>query len=99
MLLRQTGLFNTAQKGTANYISAECSYLSFIVSSVLISIGFIIFGLIYYKFTSQTLWVGSLAGMFYGLAILVSFAEYSAEEKASKFTTIAGALQPVFTIA
>jgi drug/metabolite transporter (DMT)-like permease len=32
------------------------------------------------------------------LGVLASFAAYSAEGKASKVTTIAGALQPVFTI-
>ncbi len=93
------GLFSAAQKVTTNYISAEWSYLSFIVSSVLISIGFMIFGLIDFNFTSQTLWVGSLAGMLNGLGVLASFAAYSAEGKASKVTAIAGALQPVFTIA
>ena len=93
------GLFSAAQKVTTNYISTEWSYLSFIVSSVLISIGFMIFGLIDFNFTSQTLWVGSLAGMLNGLGVLASFAAYSAEGKASKVTAIAGALQPVFTIA
>lgn len=93
------GLFSAAQKVTTNYISAEWSYLSFIVSSVLISIWFMTFGLIDFNFTSQTLWVGSLAGMLNGLGVLASFAAYSAEGKASKVTAIAGALQPVFTIA
>ena len=92
------GLFSAAQKVTTNYISAEWSYLSFIVSSVSISIGFGVFGLVDFKFTTQTLWVGSLAGMLNGLGVLASFAAYSAEGKASKVTAIAGALQPVFTI-
>lgn len=92
------GLFSAAQKVTTNYISAEWSYLSFIGSSVLISVGFMFFGLIDFKFSSQTLWVGSLAGMLNGLGVLASFAAYSAEGKASKVTTVAGALQPVFTI-
>lgn len=92
------GLFSAAQKVTTNYISAEWSYISFIVSSILITIGFFVFGLIDFRFTSQTLWVGSLAGMLNGLGVLASFAAYSAEGKASKVTTIAGALQPVFTI-
>lgn len=92
------GLFSAAQKVTTNHISAEWSYLSFIVSSVLISIGFMIFGFIDFKFSTQTLWVGSLAGMLNGLGVLASFSAYSAEGKASKVTAIAGALQPVFTI-
>lgn len=92
------GLFSAAQKVTTNYISAEWSYLSFIGSSVLISMGFMIFGFIDFKFSTQTLWVGSLAGVLNGLGVLASFAAYSAEGKASKVTAIAGALQPVFTI-
>ncbi|MBC7845624.1 MAG: DMT family transporter [Flavobacterium sp.] len=92
------GLFSAAQKVTTNYISAEWSYLSFIGSSVLISIGFMVFGFIDFKFSTQTLWVGSLAGMLNGLGVLASFAAYSAQGKASKVTTVAGALQPVFTI-
>lgn len=93
------GLFSAAQKVTTNYISAEWSYFSFIVSSVLISIGFIVFGYVDFAFSQQTFWVGSLAGMLNGLGVLASFAAYRAEGKASQVTTIAGALQPVFTIA
>ena len=48
--------------------------------------------------STKTLVLGSLAGLFNGLGVLASFAAYSAEGKASKVTTIAGALQPVFTI-
>lgn len=92
------GLFSAAQKVTTNYISTGWSYMSFILSSVLISIGFVVFGFIDFKFSTQTFWVGSLAGMLNGLGVLASFAAYSAEGKASKVTTIAGALQPVFTI-
>jgi uncharacterized membrane protein len=92
------GLFSAAQKVTTNYISAEWSYAGFIASSVLISVGFIAFGLIDFDFTQQTLLVGSLAGMLNGLGVLSSFAAYRAEGKASQVTTIAGALQPVFTI-
>jgi drug/metabolite transporter (DMT)-like permease len=92
------GLFSAAQKVTTNYISAEWSYMSFIVSSVLISLGFIAFGAIDFNFSQQTLWVGSLAGMLNGLGVLASFAAYRAEGKASQVTAIAGALQPVFTI-
>lgn len=92
------GLFSAAQKVTTNYISAEWSYMSFIASSILLSLGFMAFGLVEFNFTFQTLWVGSLAGMLNGLGVLASFAAYSAEGKASKVTTIAGALQPVFTI-
>jgi uncharacterized membrane protein len=92
------GLFSAAQKVTTNHITAERSYLTFIVSSVLISLGFLVSGLIDFSFSGNTLFIGSLAGMLNGLGVLASFAAYSAEGKASKVTTIAGALQPVFTI-
>ncbi len=92
------GLFSAAQKVTTNYISAEWSYLSFIVSSILISLCFVGFSLIEFDFTQQTILIGSLAGMLNGLGVLASFAAYRAEGKASQVTTIAGALQPVFTI-
>jgi uncharacterized membrane protein len=93
------GFFSAAQKVTTNYISAEWSYLSFITSSVLLSVGFIAFGKIDFNFSFETLWIGSLAGTLNGLGVLSSFVAYSAKGKASKVTTIAGALQPVFTIA
>ncbi len=92
------GFFSAAQKVTTNYISAEWSYLSFIASSILLSLGFMAFGMVEFSFTQQTLWFGSLAGMLNGLGVLASFAAYRAEGKASKVTAIAGALQPVFTI-
>ncbi|OAB25353.1 Uncharacterized membrane protein [Flavobacterium fryxellicola] len=92
------GLFSAAQKVTSNYISLEWCYLSFITSSVLIAIGFILFGLVEFNFSNQTLFIGSLAGMLNGLGVLASFAAYSAQGKASQVTTIAGALQPVLTI-
>jgi drug/metabolite transporter (DMT)-like permease len=93
------GLFSAAQKVSTNYISAEWSYLSFIGSSILISLIFIAFGYVDFGFNNQTLVVGSLAGMLNGLGVLSSFVAYGSEGKASKVTTIAGALQPVFTIA
>ncbi|QHW00337.1 DMT family transporter [Spirosoma endbachense] len=92
------GVFSAAQKETTNYISAEWSYMSFIVSSVLIALVFFVFGWAGFAMSTKTLVLGSLAGMLNGLGVLASFAAYSAEGKASKVTTIAGALQPVFTI-
>jgi len=93
------GFFSAAQKVATNYISAEWSYLSFIGSSILISVVFIAFGYVDFDFNNQSLIVGSLAGMLNGLGVLASFVAYSSQGKASKVTTIAGALQPVFTIA
>ncbi|MBC7892382.1 MAG: DMT family transporter [Sphingobacteriaceae bacterium] len=92
------GVFSAAQKETTNYISAEWSYVSFIVSSVFIALVFVAFGLANMAMSTNTLALGSLAGLLNGLGVLASFAAYSAEGKASKVTTIAGALQPVFTI-
>lgn len=92
------GLFSAAQKVTTNHISAEWSYISFIVSSILISLGFIIFRLIDFNFSINTLLIGSVAGMLNGLGVLSAFSAYRAEGKASLVTTIAAALQPVFTI-
>lgn len=92
------GLFSAAQKVTTNYISTEWSYLSFVFSSVLICLVFMVFGLIDFNFTTRTFWVGSLASILNGLGVLASFAAYRAKGKASKVTIIAGTLQPVFTI-
>ncbi len=92
------GVFSAAQKETTNHISAEWSYISFIGSSVTIALAFVAFGWAEVAMSSQTLMLGALAGMLNGLGVLASFAAYSAEGKASKVTTIAGALQPVFTI-
>jgi uncharacterized membrane protein len=92
------GIFSAAQKVTTNYISAEWAYGTFIVSSVFISLIFITLGKVSFDFTQKTLLLGSLAGMLNGLGVLCSFAAYKAEGKASQVTTIAGALQPVFTI-
>ena len=92
------GVFSAAQKETTNSISAEWSYVSFIISSVFIALVFVVFGWADFGMSTKTLVFGSLAGMLNGLGVLASFAAYSAEGKASKVTTIAGALQPVFTI-
>ncbi|MCY7353038.1 MAG: DMT family transporter [Cytophagaceae bacterium] len=92
------GIFSATQKITTNHISAEWAYAAFIVSSVLLSVGFVAFGQVDFTFSKTTFWLGSLAGTLNGLGVLCSFAAYKAEGKASQVTTIAGALQPVFTI-
>ncbi len=92
------GVFSAAQKETTNSISAGWSYVSFIISSVLIALVFLVLGWANVAMSGKTLVLGSLSGMLNGLGVLASFAAYSAEGKASKVTTIAGALQPVFTI-
>ena len=92
------GVFSAAQKVTTNYISAEWAYAAFIVSSIFLALVFMGTGMVDLQFSTRTLLLGSLAGMLNGLGVLCSFAAYQADGKASKVTTIAGALQPVFTI-
>ncbi len=92
------GVFSAAQKVTTNFISAEWSYLAFVFTSLLISAGFLIAGKMQFNLLSKTISLGALAGMVNGLGVLASFAAYRAEGKAAAVTTIAGALQPVFTV-
>jgi uncharacterized membrane protein len=92
------GIFSAAQKITTNHISAEWSYASFVATSVIITIVFLLAGKIQFNASSKTVSLGALAGMVNGLGVLASFSAYRAEGKAAAVTTIAGALQPVFTI-
>jgi uncharacterized membrane protein len=92
------GVFSAAQKVTTNYISAEWAYAAFIISSVIITLIFIGLGKVNFDFSTNTFILGSIAGMLNGLGVLCSFAAYKSEGKASQVTTIAGAIQPVFTI-
>lgn len=92
------GIFSATQKITTNHISAEWAYAAFIGSSAVFSLGFVAVGLVDVSFATQTFWLGSLAGLLNGLGVLCSFAAYKADGKAAQVTTIAGALQPVFTI-
>lgn len=91
------GIFSAAQKVTTNHISAEWSYLAFVLTSVMITAGFLVAGKIQFNVSSKTFSLGALAGMLNGLGVLASFAAYRAEGKAAAVTTIAGSLQPVFT--
>ena len=92
------GIFSAAQKVTTNYISTEWSYATFVFTAILISLGFVISGKINFNIHTKTIALGAMAGMLNGLGVLASFAAYRSEGKASAVTTIAGALQPVFTI-
>ena len=92
------GVFSAAQKVTTNYISAQWAYAAFVVSSVFITLLFVILGKIDAHFSQKTLLLGSFAGFLNGLGVLCSFAAYKSEGKAAQVTTVAGALQPVFTI-
>jgi drug/metabolite transporter (DMT)-like permease len=92
------GIFSAAQKMTTNHIPAEWSYAVFVFTSVLITIGFVLAGTVQFNMSSKTISLGAVAGAVNGLGVLASFAAYRADGKASAVTTIAGALQPVFTI-
>jgi len=92
------GVFSALQKLATNYISAEWSYAAFIFTSCVIAFAFLIAGTVHFNTTNKTLLLGTIGGMINGLGVLASFAAYRAEGKASAVTTIAGALQPVFTI-
>ena len=92
------GVFSASQKLTTNYISAEWAYTAFICSSIILSLLFFVSGKVSFTFSRNTFLLGSFSGMLNGLGVLCSFSAYKAEGKASQVTTIAGALQPVFTI-
>jgi len=92
------GLFSASQKITAKHISSEWSYISFIGSSVFVSVIFIMLGMADLSFSKQNFWVGSMAGMLDGLGVLFIYSAYHVKGKASQVSTIAATLQQVFTI-
>jgi uncharacterized membrane protein len=93
------GLFSACQKVTANQVSSEWSYISFLASSVFVSVIFIILGMVDFSFSKQSFWVGSMAGMLDSLGVLFIYSAYRVKGKASQVSTIAASLQQVFTIA
>jgi len=92
------GLFSASQKITTRFISAEWAYVSFIVSSLLVSIGLLAFGLIGFDFSSHTFLIGSLAGALDGLGVLFIYSAYRAFGKASQVSSIASVMHQVFTV-
>ena len=92
------GIFSACQKVTTNYITAEWSYAIFIFASFIISIVFLVFGQWQSSLSNNAIILGTVAGMLNGLGVLAIFAAYRTEGKASAVTTVAGALQPLFTI-
>jgi drug/metabolite transporter (DMT)-like permease len=92
------GLFSALQKVISGYLSTGWSYLSFVISSVLVSVCFIAFGLIDFNFPLKTLWFGSAAGFLDGLGVLAIYSAYKAKGKASRVSSIGGTLQQVFTV-
>jgi len=92
------GLFSAFQKIATNYISAQWSYLGFIIASFLMTGVFALMGQISLNIVWKIFVLGVIAGLLNGLGVLSSFNAYSAEGKATLVTTIAGSLQPVFTV-
>jgi drug/metabolite transporter (DMT)-like permease len=92
------GLFSASQKVISTYLSTGWSYLSFVISSVLVSVCFIAFGMIDFNFQQKVLWVGSAAGFLDGLGVLAIYSAYGAKGKASRVSSIGGTLQQVFTV-
>jgi drug/metabolite transporter (DMT)-like permease len=92
------GLFSASQKVVSNYLSTGWSYLSFVVSSVLVSVFFIASGLIDFSFSQKSFWIGSMAGFLDGLGVLAIYSAYRARGKASKVSSIGSTMQQVFTI-
>jgi len=92
------GLFSASQKVTTNYLSAEWSYISFIASSVLVSVCFIALNLVNFGAVQSTLLIGSLTGLLDGLGVLAIYSAYQVKGKASQVSPIASALQQLFTL-
>lgn len=92
------GLFSASQKVTANYLSAEWSYISFIASSVLVSVCFIVLNLVNFGAVQNTFCIGSLTGLLDGLGVLAIYSAYQAKGKASQVSPIVSALQQLFTL-
>ena len=92
------GIFSASQKVVTKYLSTGWSYLSFVVSSVLVSVFFIASGLIQFNFSPKSFLIGSMAGFLDGLGVLAIYSAYRARGKASKVSSIGSTLQQVFTI-
>jgi uncharacterized membrane protein len=93
------GLFSASQKVTTRFLSPEWSYLSFIVSSVLLTVCFLISDSVDFSFSKQTFFLGTMAGLLDGLGVLAIYSAYQANGKAAQVSSIAGAMQQVFTVA
>jgi uncharacterized membrane protein len=92
------GLFSASQKVISKYLSSGWSYLSFIVASILVTVCFIVFGMVDFNISHNTFVLGSLAGMFDGLGVLAIYSAYRANGKASQVSSIVTSIQQVFTI-
>jgi drug/metabolite transporter (DMT)-like permease len=91
-------VFSASQKITTTYISAGWSYLSFVASSAIASLCFLIYGLIDFNFSHVTLAIGSCAGFVDGFGVLAIFLAYRAGGKAAQVSSIAAMMQQFFTV-
>ena len=92
------GLFSASQKISTLFLPAEWSFVMFFFASLLISIGFIIGGLVSFSFPKNSFFVGTISGFFDGLGVLSIYSAYGAKGKATQVSSIASTLQQVFTI-
>ena len=92
------GFFSASQKITSGYLPTSWSYISFVISSVLVSVCFIALGLIDVKFSRKIFLIGSTAGFLDGIGVLAIYLAYRARGKASRVSSIASTMQQVFTI-
>jgi drug/metabolite transporter (DMT)-like permease len=92
------GLYGASQKVIAGNLTASWSYISFIISAVLVSLSFIALGMVDFHYQQKNFWLGSSAGFLDGLGVLAVFSAYRAGGIASKVSTVAATLQQVFTV-
>jgi drug/metabolite transporter (DMT)-like permease len=92
------GLYSASQKIVAGKLTIGWSYVSFLVSASLVSLIFLLSGLVDFHFEGNSFFFGSAAGFLDGLGVLAIFSAYRAGGKASKVSTIASTLQQVFTV-
>lgn len=92
------GLYSASQKIIAGKLTTAWSYLSFLISSFLVSVAFMVSGLVDFHFPGKMFLYGSTAGFLDSLGVLAIFAAYHAGGKASKVSTIASTLQQAFTV-
>jgi drug/metabolite transporter (DMT)-like permease len=92
------GLYGASQKIIAGNLTASWSYISFLISAVLVSLSFISLGMVDFHFQQKNFLLGSSAGFLDGLGVLAIFSAYRAGGIASKVSTVAATLQQVFTV-
>lgn len=92
------GIFSASQKLSSIYLPAQWSFVMFIIAACLVSIYFIINGLVDFSFPKNTFMMGTVSGLFEGFGVLSIYSAYSANGQATQVSTVASTLQQVFTI-